>query len=340
MAEIAFEYLALALEEQRGVAEGAPTHYLPLAGTLTPTRDLYRPNESRGTLAEYYRSKAVRKGSTWTAEGGADPNYAPLLFNTFIKGGVDTPTTPPDAVLARLWTFQPTMVSDDLLSSTFWFGDPNVQIWQAAYCMGNELTISSDASSTDGVTMSVSGSGLFPVKVGDPTLPPQSIGDLLIPGAMQVWLDTEEDIGTTLLEGRVVSAEFSLNNNLGYKYLAKGPASDLGFSRVGRGRRHAESVVVVELFDTAEYDLWESGDPIKMRVRLNGDKIETVGDDDTDYYSFIEWDIYGPMDAFAWGENASTNRTISFTVMSELNAAAVTAGADYALRVMNTRTTL
>jgi hypothetical protein len=338
MAELAFEYLALKLEGVRGVAEAAPTHYLPLAGTLTPSRDFYRPNESRGTLAEYYRSKAVRQGSAWTAEGGADPNYAPLLFNLFIKGGVAAPTTPADAVLSRLWTFAPTLTADNLKSATFWFGDPNVQIWNAAYCMGNELAISADASGTDGATMTVSGAGQFPAKVADPTLPAQVIGDLLIPGAMQIWLDTDEDIGTTSLEGRVVSADFSVNNNLGYKYLAQGPGSNLSFSRVGRGKRHAESVVVVELLDMAEYDLWANGSPIKMRVRLNGDLIESV--DDTDFYSYIEWDIYGPMDAFAWGDNASTNRTMSFTVMSELNASAVVAGYDYRLRVQNARTTL
>ena len=333
--ELSFEYMALALEATRGTAIATPTHYLPFSGTITPAQSFYRPAESRGHLAEYTRSKIVRRSSEWSGEGGADPNYAPLMFNLVTKGGVVAPTTPTNAVLSRLWTFVPTLTGDDLQSATMFFGDPNTQIWRSTYCMANDFSISADASGEDGATWSISGTGKFASQVADPVLPAQSVGDLLMPGAMQVSLDTSLAIGTTALTGRVVSADFSINNNIGYKYLAQGPTSDLSFAKIGRGKRHAESVVVFELDDMAQYDLWANGAPVKMRVRLNGDLIETQAA--TPFFSYIEWDIYGTLDSMAWGENASTNRTISLTVMSEYNTVA---GHDYALRVQNARTTL
>src|SRR6476620_4502560 len=130
-AELAYEYLAIALEATRGTAVTPPTAYLPFKGMVKPIREKYRPEESRGTLAKNYRSKTVRTSSEWSGEGGLDPNYCPLVFNLFMKA-VTTPTTPTNGVLTRLWTFVPTMTSDDLKSATFYFGDPNVQIFQSA----------------------------------------------------------------------------------------------------------------------------------------------------------------------------------------------------------------
>src|SRR3982751_2609046 len=163
-AELPFEYLALALHATRGTAITPPTHNLPLVGTITPIREKYRPEESRGTLAEWYRSKTVRTSATWEGEGGADPNYAPLLFNLIAKAN-STPTTPALGVLTRLWTYTPTMTSDDLKSATIYFGDPNVQIFQSAYCMADELTVSADATTDDAATFGLTGAGQFPTRV-------------------------------------------------------------------------------------------------------------------------------------------------------------------------------
>jgi len=337
-AELPFEYMAVALESTRGTAVTTPTHYLPMAGTLTPVREKYRPAESRGTLAEFYRSKTVRTRSEWTAEGGADPNYAPLLFNMAVKA-VTSPSTPTNGVLTRLWTFAPTMTSDDLKSATIVFGDPNVQIFQAAYCMAEELTISANADSTDGATWSLKGGGKFPTRVADPTLPAQAVGDLLMPGAMQLWIDTSSAIGTTEVTGRFISTNWTIPTGVGYKYYAGGPTGGLGFTKTGRAKRSAKATIVVELNDTSidtgkEYDTWEADTVVKMRIRLNGSLIESVT---PDYYSYIQLDIYGPLDAFSWGEVAGTNRTMQFEVTSEYNA---TAGYDFALYAQNTKTSV
>src|SRR3954468_13361968 len=179
-AELPFEVFALALEATRGTAITPPTHVMPVAGVITPVRTKYRPEEARGTLEEWYRSKTIHTGSTWEIPDSLlDPNYAPILFNMVSKAN-STPTTPALGVLTRLWTYTPTMTSDDLKSATIYFGDPNVQIFQSAYAMAEELTVSADATGTDAVTWSVKGVGKFPARVTAPALPAQNVGDLLM----------------------------------------------------------------------------------------------------------------------------------------------------------------
>lgn len=337
-AELAFESLSLALETTKGTAVTPPTHYLPMSGTMTPVREKYRPAESRGTLAEFYRAKTVRASAAWEAEGGADPNYAPVLFNMLVKAN-SSPSTPTNGVLTRLWTFTPTMTSDDLKSATLFFGDPNVQIFRSTYGMITDMTISADASGTDGATWSVNGTGQFPSRVSAPTLPAQSVGDLLMPGAMQLWIDTSSAIGTTEVTGRFVSTEWRIPTGVTYKYYAGGPTGGLNFTKHGRAKRHAEATITVELNETSintgkEYLTWEADTTVRMRIRLNGSLIESVT---PDYYSYLELDIYGPLDAFAWGDVEGSNRTMTFTVQSQYDS---TLGADFSLKAQNTKTSI
>lgn len=448
MAEIAFEYLLAKIEATRGSAESAPTRYLNMAGTLTPRKNRYRPDESRGTLAEYYQSVDTQKWADLEASGGLDVYTLPLILNTIVAGGIDgsgataaalttdltgdnndivftavtgggvgntisieyidpaaatqslevdvdgraikvylatdgskvitttgdllkaeiaahpvastlvtcadkagndgsgvvtamgathlsggtgaAVTTPGGGTNSRLWTFTPTMTADDLEAMTVWFGDPNVQVFRSGYCMLDELTIEADASGTDGVTLGISGQGAFPSKVADPVVPTMLDAPLLSPGKTQVWMDTTT-IGTTALATRVVSAGITVPSGIQRKWLAAGPTSDLSFTSIGRGKRHAELRLTLEVPDTTEYDYWVAGTVVKTRVRFNGSLIEAG------LYFYVDFDIYGPIDGLEWGENAGSNRTLELTILSEYDA---TAGYDWCFRIQNDRDAL
>lgn len=340
-AELVFEGLSLALEATKGTAVTPPTHWLPFSGSIKPIREKYDARDSNGQLAAITRSKTVRADAEWSGEGGVDPNYAPLLFNMLIKS-VTSPTTPTNGVSTRLWTFAPSMTTNAPKSATFYFGDPNVQIWQAAYCMAKEMTISADASGTDAATWSIKGFGRFPARVSAPTMPAQNVGDMVMPGAMQLWIDTSSAIGTTEVTGRFIKTDWTIPTGLITKHYAGGPTGGLNFTKDGIGPRSAKATIVVELNDVSiasgkEYLLWEADTQVKMRIRLNGSLIESVT---PDYYSYINLDIYGPLRAFDWGDVESTNRTMQFDIMSEQNSYAVAAGYDFALSAQNARTTL
>jgi len=122
----------------------------------------YRPDEARGTLVEAYRSKVVREWSEWSAEGPLDVYILPVLLNAAATGNMTgQPTTPDGATNTRLWTFTPAITTNDLKTATLFWGDRNVQMWEANYATIDELTITADASGTDGSTVSVSGHAQF-----------------------------------------------------------------------------------------------------------------------------------------------------------------------------------
>lgn len=338
-AEIPFELFGLALEATRGTAVTPPTHLIPVAGMLTPFRTKYRPAEARGTLEKNYRSKTVRTGSNWVMPDSlADPNYAPVLWNMLMKA-VTAPTTPTNGVLTRLWTFVPTLISDDLKAGTLYGGDPNVQTFQSAYCMADEMTVKADATSEEGVTWAMKGMGRFPTRVAAPVFPAAIPGDILMPGAMQLWIDTSSAIGTTEVTGEFIKTDWTIPTGVTYKNYANGPAGGLNFAKTGRNTRAAKATIEVELNDISigagkEYLTWEADTVVKMRIRLNGGLIESVT---PDYYNYIQLDIYGALDAFEWGSVEDTNRTMRYTVESEYNA---TLGASFALYAQNQRTAL
>lgn len=262
------------------------------------------------------------------ADAGADDGTGVVtaMTTTYLSGGAGaTVTTPVGATNSRLWTFEPDMTSDTLESLTLYWGDPNIQAFQAAYGLLDELKITADAGSADGVTMSITGHAQFPAKTAPSSVPAMVLGSLMPAQGMQLWIDTAT-IGSTAVTGRLISAEVTIPSGVTYKYQAAGPAGTLTYSAHGRGVRHAEMKLVFEVPDMTQYDQWVAGTTLKARLRFNGALIETG------FYEYVEVDIYGPFESHAWGEYEGSNRTIELTILSEYDA---TAGYDYCVRVQN-----
>lgn len=236
-----------------------------------------------------------------------------VMPQTHLAGGEsDYVTIPGGGTLSRLWEFTPTMDADDLEAMTLWWGDPNIQPFRSGFCMPDELTITADASSDEGVMLSINGQGLFPSKTAPGVVPSFLTGPILLPSNMSLTIDTAT-IGSTGVTGRVVSAEITIPSAVTRKWLAQGATGTLGFSSIGRGLRHAELKLVLEVPDTTQYDQWVAATTLKTRLRLNGPLIEAG------FYHYLEFDIYGPFDSAEWGENQDSNRTLELTILSEYN---------------------
>jgi hypothetical protein len=251
------------------------------------------------------------------------------MDTTYLSGGSGADVRPRrgGGTDSRLWTFVPTMDADDLDSLTLYWGDPNVQAFQVDYAMIDELTITADAGGTDGVMMSISGQGRFPSKTAPGAVPAMLSAPLLMPSAMQLWIDTAT-IGTTEITGRVIGAEVTIPSGVTRKWLAAGPTGDLDFVTHGRAKRHAELKLTLEVPDLTQYNQWVAATVLKTRLRLNGPVIEGS------LYHYVEFDIYGPMDGFEWGEFEGSNRTVELTILSEYDSSA---GYDFAVKVQNDR---
>lgn len=330
--ELAFELMAAALEATRGTPVTPPTHYFPLVGTLSPTPDFYEPTEARGTLVKRYRQQKVRDSSDWTADGGADPRYLPFFLNMVTGPGVIT--TPTNGVLTRLHTHKPSISSDAIKTATLYFADPNIQTWQADFAYLNDFSITADASGTDGATMSVAGKANPMVEVSTPTFPAQTIGSILVPSAMELWIDTSSAIGTTAVTGRLVSADLTIANGVTAKYLAAGPTGGLTYNRLGRDRPDVSTTFQLEVPDTTQMDQALAATAVKVRIRVSGDLIESVT---PDYYEYVQWDVYGKLKFDSWGDLEGTNRTATFRIDTIYDS---TLAADFQIRVQNQSATV
>lgn len=297
-------------------------------GRVTSTADLVK-----AAIAAH----PIASGLVTVADAAANDGSGVVtaMDTTYLAGGVGAAiATPSNGVLTRLWTFAPTMTEDDLDSMTLFWGDPNVQAFRSTFCMLDELKVIADTAGTDGVVMSISGMGQFPSKNAPAVVPAMLKAPLLLPGAMQLWVDTSSAIGSTEVTGRVVKAEVTIPLGGSRKWVAAGPTSTLGFNSVGRNKRHIQIALTLELPDTTQYDLWVAQTSLKLRLRFNGPLIESVT---PDYYYYFEVDAYGPLEELGWGEHEGTNRTAELTLISEYDAVA---GYDWAVKVQTTREAL
>lgn len=334
MAEIPFETLSLALEATRNTAVTPPTHAMNVAGVIKPYISQYRPKEQRGTLALNYRHKPVRKNCTFMGDGDADVNYLPVWFNMAIKG-VTSPTTPANGSLTRLWTFTRSIAADNIKSATVYWGDPAINQLQSPFCVLEELVFENDGTAEGVATINVKGGGNFPAKVSPPTAPASIAGDTLPGILMQLFVDTSSAIGTTEITGRLLKAKHTITTGVTYKYMASGPTSTLGFTAIGR-----EPVVGLktelefELLDFNQYDQWAAGTDLKVRVRHNGNLIESVT---PDYYNYAQFDSYGCYEDLDWGDNQGTNRTVKLVMNTQYDT---TLASDFSVMVQNAKASL
>lgn len=217
--------------------------------------------------------------------------------------------------LAYLWEWVRAMTSDTLKSGTLYWGDPGNAVYKAAFAMLTELSLSGDASSTDGVTMSAKGIANTATELTGgsiPAMPSISVSPLLVPMATQVWMETSttNPFGTTAVTGRVISAEVTIPTGVEPKYVAVGPSGGLTFSRVGRKKARPEIKLSLELVDTTQTALFLAGTTVKLRVRFNNrTAIESTS------YPFVEFDIQGKLRDLSWTDLEGTNRAVEFTVM-------------------------
>lgn len=330
-AEIPFEIFYSALETTRGTAITPPTRNWGVMGMVTPVAEYNKPEDSRGTLFAQYRQNIVRESTEWEAEGDVDLNTIHHVCAGAIKGGVAAANV---EVGVESWVFTPNGLADDLKSYTFYWGDPNVQIWQAPYCMVDELVITAEGSGTEGVKFSVNGKGQKAVEVSAPT--PISVGTQLSlpPSRMDYWMDAAGgSYGTTSITTRILDVEITIPTNIAYKFGPVGAAGagGLTFRRTGRDKRQSSMKITMELLDTTQTDLFLAGTPMKHRARFSTDAL--IG---STQRGFINFDTYGYLEDLEWGELEGVNRTVSFTVNGIYESSIA---ADFRLTVQNSTTT-
>lgn len=293
--------------------------------TGAPTVIIFGGGGSGATATATYSAGSIT-GFVVT-NGGSGYTSVPQVI--VIGGG-------PAGVLAKLWPFPRAMASDNLQSSTIYFGDPNQKVYQGAYGMLDTLGVKNTPSGTVGATVSVKGHTRFPAQLGSPpALPAGLYGPIIVPSLVQVFLDTTSYIGTTQLAGRVLDVEHTFPSGVTYKYPGQGPTSTITYDHTGRNSTAATTKLTLEMVDQAQYTIWEAGTKVSLRVMHYGPIIETISG--AIFRHYLQVDMYGKLDAPKWGANENSNRTVDFTIESEEDTLS---GLDWAAYIQNDQATL
>lgn len=295
------------------------TGYVPATQTDAFTIGVGAPAAGGRQAVIYATTASGVITSLRIADPGSHYTSAPALTFTGHTGtgASATATVAASATTAKQWEFIREMLDDTTLSATLYNGDPTQAILKSVYGMVDELSFSGDASSEDGVTVSAKGFAYFPEELTGgsiPALPAVVVGPLLLPRASQVWMEPNETaaFGTTELTGRLVSAEVTTPTGNKAKHLAVGPAGGLNFSRTGAEPVAPTLKLVFDLMDQTQYNLYEDGQTVKVRLRFNGrTAIEGA------IYPSATFDIKGKMADLSWGDLEGTNRTMEVEIEGE-----------------------
>lgn len=272
------------------------------------------------------------------ADPGSHYTSAPALTFTGHTGtgASATAVVSATATIAQLWEFVRAMTVDNLKAATAYWGDPNVMEEKAAFAMATQLVVGGDASGTDGVTSSIQGISQFPSEIisSFPTLPAISVGPILVPGRMQLWVEpnTTNAFGTTAVTGRVISAEHTTSTGVIAKYVATGPTGGVTYDHVGRQKVRPQLKMAFELIDNTQTALFVAGTTVKARVRFNNGTLIEAG-----FYPFVEFDIEGKLRDLNWTDLEGTNRAVEFTIMGVRSAQLAS---DSRMRVQNSSAVL
>ena len=208
---------------------------------------------------------------------------------------------------------------------------------------GNSYTVAS--ATANAFTLSSTDTSAFTAFVYDadaywtydgPSAPSDVVGGLFVPADMQLWLDdTSTSHGTTEVTATILKAELTIPTGQQEKIYPSGPGGGRTVNGHGVGEASPSLAWTLRFDNTNQYRLFKEGVKRRIRVRLNGEVIETVSG--TVFYDYVQWDMTGYLETPSWEDFATTNRAIGFTTVGEYDSGL---GSDLKLYVQNNRASL
>jgi hypothetical protein len=323
-----FTSLRAALETTRGTPVD-PTRILENTEfSHTPDVATIRPSERRGSYFAFYRTAAGREHHEVSFSGLLSYQQAVWLGNTFIKGV----TTGVGGGADKTYAFLPASATDDIKSATLeWGYDTALSATQPGFrlpfVVGDELTLTFDKSSADGVTFSAnmhSPKAVTQITAFGGT-PAALVTQAITPTTVQVFIDSAT-IGTTA-DNYITNAEFTLTNEWTDLDTLNLTTAAQDTFRVG-ARAWTLSCQRYKINDT-ELDAYNAKTARKVRIRATGPSLGG-----STY--MLTLDCYGVWSGYS-------NDSVDGLAMETLTLEPLydtTAGTDFSLTVVSNDTTI
>lgn len=294
---------------------------------ITPSYD--RPlmdfMDTSGTFHGRRRAAYARAKVGFTALDIVTFEDLPWWLQMGLKGGVSGVTDGHATLPAYLYTFSPTITSDDLKSITLEFGETNND-YESGQVMVNSFTLRMDADndSEPGWMFDAELMG----RDFEPTTFTGSLADrsteVVTARGTQIFIDAAGGtIGTTQLSGALISASITVNNNLHFKSFAE-DVTYVAANKVGRQAQTLDAQFTFEFDNDTEFANYRStATPVQRLIRIKriGSEIhsgapEATGD------KYMEIDLYGYWNSWSRGDReGNLTATFGFAGFYDITAA-------------------
>jgi len=296
-------------EGAKGTAVAA-TAILLGALTMKDAPTIHRPDEERGSMAEFFRSIKVANLAELSFEGDATFEQILYLLHMGVLGNVtpsgDGSETP------YLWTFTPAMAAAGVYDAfTLEYGD-DIQAWETEFCMASEISIKGALNEAMSMGAAIFGRKLtaasFTSALSLPTV--ESIPFQ----KAKLYIDDEDGtIGSTEKSSLLVAAEYVISTGLTYKRYADG---SIDFSNYQEGVKNVELKMTFAFNAAAEVErLLFDGSTLRLfRVEAKGsDMGGTLGN------KKLTLDLCGIYTDFSTLEDREGEDVVSVTISGQLS---------------------
>lgn len=326
--------LQAALESTRGT-DLAATRKVYAQFTPSYTRALMDFADTSGTFHARRRVGYGREKAGGTAVDICTYEDLAWWLQMGVKGGVSG-TGDGGTPVAYTYTFTPTIISDDLKSATFEFGDSG-NPYQISQMMVNSFTLRMDADNDSEpgwmIDVELIGRDLTSVSFTG-ALSDRSTEVILARGTKLYIDDAGGTIGTTQKTGSLIKCSITVNNNIHYKAFAE-DVTYVAANKVGRGAQTVDAQFTFEFDADTEFAKYRTAAGAQRLIRLEQSGSLVHGSSNT--YKRFRADLYGYWNSwsrsdregnltadfgFAGFYDSGASKTFSFEVVNALSSLA------------------
>lgn len=322
------------LESSRGVNVAA-TRKVYAQLTSKYARALQKYADSSGTYHARRRPSYARAKPSHTAVDIATFEDLPWWLQMALKGGV-TGVGDAGAPQAYLYTFNPTITADDLKSATFEFNESG-NPYESAQMMATKLTMRMDSDNDNEPCWMIDLDLMardWETTTFTPALVDRSTEPILARGTKLFIDNAAGTIGTTQVNGALISASAVIQNNLVFKAFAEDTVY-VAVGRVGRKEQTIDLQLTFEFDNDTEFANYRSiSTPQQRLIRLQSDGSQIHATPNTPKQ--MNLDVYGFYDSWDMGDRDG-NLTATMNLAGFYDIAA---GKTFQVSVQNALATL
>jgi hypothetical protein len=277
---------------------------------LTPFRN------ATGTYEGRRRPSYGREKISFTGADEATYEDLPWWAELALKGGVTGVSDAGTPSPAYLYTFAPSLSTDDLKSVTLEFNEDS-NPYESNQVMVNQMTLRMDSDNDQEpswmLDLDLMGRGWTSTTYTG-SIPDRATEPILARGTKLFIDDAGGTIGTTQVLGKFISASVVINNQIHFKAFAE-DVTGVAANKVGRQDRLVDAQFTFEFDDDVEFAKYRSTTATERLIRIHqdGSQIHSGSPAPTQNKS-MEIDLYGYWSSWSRGDREG-NLTATFGLM-------------------------